>query len=235
MSDTPGVSLTRSLAGSAEIRAYLIDQLNLALRRPGMFGRGEGPLRMLIDHLLFVENQPDAWAEQQRAWEARGAMTNIGVAGAFCDLIPGSGPGDPDQHCVASVYAEFAYRRGWLGPDRLLPADEHHALRTGVRQWAETDRVWADVVDEFGSPSILFGGTSPLYSKTLGYLSEDPDEPMVFFHLWNGGAPEAESSWPPEHEEPALLAVRFGGAAGGGPFGESFVFTPEGQRRKGLR
>jgi hypothetical protein len=37
-------------------------------------------------------------------------------------------------------------------------------------------------------PSVLCGGTNPLYGKTLGYLTEAPEEPMVFFHLWNGTA-----------------------------------------------
>ncbi|MEU6802228.1 hypothetical protein [Streptomyces neyagawaensis] len=80
---------------------------------------------------------------------------------------------------------------------------------------------------EFGAPSVLFGGTNPLYGKTLGYLSEDPGQPMVVFHLWNGAAAGTDS-WPPEHEQPLLLAVRFGG----GPFRRSVTFIPEGERRK---
>jgi hypothetical protein len=217
------VSSSRSLAGVDEIHAYLVDQLNLALRHPGMFSQGDAALRMLMDHLLFVECQPEALAEEQRAWASRGAWTSTGVAGLFKELMPGG----YDQHCVASVYAEFAHRRGWLRPDRLLSAGEHHALRARVRSWAQVDRSWADVMSEFGPPSILCGGTSPLYSKTLGYLGEDPDESMVFFHLWNGSTPAPESTWP-ELEEPVLLAVRFGDA----PFDEAFIYTPEGQRRR---
>ncbi|WP_236710778.1 hypothetical protein [Streptomyces sp. 150FB] len=91
------------------------------------------------------------------------------------------------------------------------------------------DRVWADVVDEFGAPSLLFGGTNPLYGKTLAYLGEEPEQPMVAFHLWNGSTPGTGSSWPPEHEEPLLLAVR----SEGGDFRQSFAFTPEGERRRG--
>ncbi|MFD7616161.1 hypothetical protein [Streptomyces sp. NPDC059802] len=216
------VPTSRSLAASDEVRAYLVGQLNLALRRPGMFGNELG-LRILVDHLLFVECRPEALAEQQRVWEERGAWSNIGVAGAFRDLIPDS----YYEYGMASVYAEFAHRRGWLKPDRVLGSDEYAALQGSVRQWAGEDRVWADVVDEFGSPSMLFGGTNPLYGKTLGYLTENPEEPMVSFHLWNGSAPGTGQSWPPEHEEPLLLAVRFGT----GPFRQSFTFTPEGQRR----
>ncbi|MFE6621297.1 hypothetical protein [Streptomyces sp. NPDC057740] len=215
--------LSSSLASGDEIRAYLIGQLNLALRRPGMFGN-EAALRMLLDHLLFVEGEPEAWTEQQRAWEVCGAWSSAGVTGAFRDFVPGLSC----EYGMASVYAEFAYGRGWLRPDRVLATDEYRALRERVRPWAGEDRVWADVINEFGAPSVLFGGTNPLYGKTLGYLSEDPEQPMVFFHLWNGSTPDAGSSWPPEHEEPILLAVRFGGGA----FRTAFTFTPEGERRR---
>lgn len=215
---------SRSLAASDEIRAYLVDQLNLALRRPGMFGRESEPaLRMLMDHLLFVECQPKALAEQQRVWEERGAWSSAGVAGVFRDLVPDRSY----EYGIASVYAEFAHRRGWLKPDRVLDRDEYAALECSVRQWAGEDRVWSDVVDEFGTPSMLFGGNNPYYGKTLGYLTENPEEPMVSFHLWNGSAPGVEQSWPPAHEEPLLLAVRFGT----GPFRQTFTFTPEGRRR----
>jgi hypothetical protein len=213
--------LSSPLAAADEIHAYLIGQLNLALRRPGILGN-EAALRRLLDHLLFVEGQPEAWTEQQRAWEVCGAWSSAGVTGAFRDFIPGLSY----EYGMASVYAEFAYDRGWLRPDRVLTADEYRALRERVRPWVGEDRVWADVIDEFGAPSVLFGGTNPLYGKTLGFLSEDPKQPVVSFHLWNGSAPDAESSWPPEHEEPILLAVRFGGGA----FRTAFTFTPEGER-----
>ncbi|CCK24859.1 hypothetical protein BN159_0480 [Streptomyces davaonensis JCM 4913] len=214
--------LPNSLATAEEIHTHLVDQLNLALRRPGMFG-GEMALRILIDHLLFVERQPEAIDQQQREWEDRGLWTSIGVAGAFCDLIPGRNY----EYGMASVYAEFAQRRGWLKPDEVLAAGAYDALRGRVRQWAAEDRTWPDVTVEFGAPSVLFGGSNPLYGKTLGYLSEDPTQPMVVFHLWNGTASETDS-WPPDHEQPLLLAVRFGE----GPFRRSFTFTPEGERRK---
>ncbi len=171
---------------------------------------------MLVDHLLFVERQPEVWDEEHRSWASRGAGSSTGLGGMFEKLMPGG----YEQNCVASVYAEFAHRRGWLRPDRLLPADEHHALRARVRPWAQTDRSWADVLSEFGPPSILCGGTSPLYSKTLGYLGEDPEEPMVFFHLWNGTT--AAKSTRHELDEPVLLTVRFADA----PFDEAFTFHP---------
>ncbi|OPC76723.1 hypothetical protein B4N89_45390 [Embleya scabrispora] len=212
---------TSVLANGDEIRAYLKDQVNLILRRPGMYG-DEVALRLVVDHLLFAQGRPDAWIGQQRHWEERGAWTSRGIAGAFSDLLPRNCRSDS----VASVYAEFAHRRGWLHPDRVLTTDEYDVLRGTARRWASRDRVWADVVTEFGTPSVLFGGTNPLYGKALGYVSADPGEPPVVFHLWNGSAPGTASSWPPDHTEPLLLAVRCDDA----PFRESFTFTPTGRR-----
>ncbi|GAA1934586.1 hypothetical protein [Kitasatospora viridis] len=210
------------LAAAEEIHAHLVGRLNLVLRRPGMYG-GETALRVLIDHLLFVERRPEAWAQLQRDWDDRGLRTPIGIAGTLQDLFPAQA----DSYEIASVYAEFAHRRGWLKPDRVLTGEAYEALAGRVRQWAAADRTWADVTAEFGSPSVLFGGNNPLYGKALGYLAEDPRQPMVVFHLWNGSRPGAEP-WPPEHEQPLLLAVRFGP----GPFRASVTFTPEGERRK---
>ncbi|WP_328496290.1 hypothetical protein OHS59_29025 [Streptomyces sp. NBC_00414] len=217
--------LTRSLATADEIHDYLVSQLNLALRRPGMFGR-EGVQQMLMDHLLFVENEPEAWAQQQHVWEDRGIWTGIGVEGAFWDMVPGH----RDENTTTSIYAEFAHCRGWLAPDRVLTSDEYRALRDRARSWASGDREWADVTAEFGAPSLLIGGTNPYYGKTLGYLGENPEEPIVFFHLWNGSAPGDEASWP-ELQQPVLLGVRFGD----GPFPSTFTFTPEGLRRRPQR
>ncbi|MBD0694126.1 hypothetical protein BG452_02715 [Streptomyces sp. CBMA123] len=216
------MTLPAPLATAEEIHDHLIDQLNLALRRPGMYG-GEMALRILLDHLLFIERQPEAWSELKQVWEEQGLWTPIGPSGAFQDVFPAQA----DCCEVASVYAEFAQRRGWLKPDRVLTAEEYEALTGRVRGWAAVDRTWTDVTVEFGPSSVLFGGNNPLYGKTLGYLSENPQHPMVVFHLWNGNEPGAEP-WPPKHEQPLLLAVRFGG----GSFRASLIFTPEGDRRK---
>ncbi|MDP9843420.1 hypothetical protein [Streptosporangium lutulentum] len=208
---------------STEIRDYLVGQLNMALRRPGMFG-GEIALQLLLDHLVYTERQDEAWAKEQQAMESRGAFTSIGVTGAFrALLVP-----DAYEYGVASVYAEFVRARGWLEADRVLTADEYESMRQELSIWVAQDRVLSEVLETFGAPSVLFGGSNPLYGKTLGYLTEQVEEPMLFFHLWNGTAPDAESTWPPVYSEPVLLAVR----CGTGPFRDTFTFTPEGKKRR---
>ncbi|WP_051732084.1 hypothetical protein [Kitasatospora phosalacinea] len=129
---------------------------------------------------------------------------------------------------MASVYAEFAHREGWLEPDRMLSADEYATMHAAIDSWASQDRVWDDVTSAFGAPSVLFGSTDPYYGKTLGYVTADPSTPMLFFHLWNGTGPGTEPSWPPSREQPLLPAVR----RGDDPFAASFAFTPEGRRRR---
>ncbi len=214
------MGVSRTLVASDDMHSHLVGQLNSALRRPGMYG-GELALRMLVDHLLFMEREPQAWDGYQRLLEERGAWSSTGVTGVFGQLLPGG----HHEYGMASVYAEFAHQRGWLGLDRVLGTRTYEELVGSARQWARTDRVWADVVAEFGSPSILCGGTNPLYGKALGYLTDDPRQPAVFFHLWNGTGPGTEPSWPPARPEPVLLAVRFGEDA----FRATFTFSPEGQ------
>jgi hypothetical protein len=82
---------------------------------------------------------------------------------------------------------------------------------------------------EFGEPSMLIGGSNPRYPKTLVYAAAHADSPLIFFHLWNGGRPEADTySYSPEHPQPVLLAARCGGAR----FVDGFFFTPIGSARR---
>lgn len=214
------MTVPRTVVTADEIHAYLVGQLNRALRHPEGFG-GEMALVLLYGHLMFTEGLPDVWAEASERLRKSGAWTAIGVRGAFRDLIRGN-----DTSGMASVHAEFAHRRGWLATDRILDARTHQALVDRARQWAGKDRVWADVLAEFGAPSVLLGGDDPRDAKTLGYIGEDPDRPIVFFHLWNGRLDPNASGWSLAFAEPVLWAVRFGD----GPFRESFTFTPQGRR-----
>ncbi|MCP2338977.1 hypothetical protein [Actinomadura rupiterrae] len=127
---------------------------------------------------------------------------------------------------MASLYAELAHRRGWLRPDRTLAAGQFADLRESVAGWAAQDHTWQDVTDTFGEPSVLFGPTSPLYGKTLGYVSEDPAEPMIFFHLWDGIDTEAKAGDRAARDGLMLGAVRFGDAV----LDEALLYTPQGQR-----
>lgn len=73
---------SRASASPVEIHAYLVEQLNRVLRRPGMFG-GETALWMVVDHLLFVEGQPKAWYEERSVSPSVGAGTRSEFEGCF--------------------------------------------------------------------------------------------------------------------------------------------------------
>jgi hypothetical protein len=165
-----------SLATSEGIHGFLVAQVNLMLRRVGMYG-GVPALWPAFEHLSFVEHGTATWRAQWKEWLDR-ARRSTGVHGVFRDMSPGRRVQDHDE---ASVYAEFARRRGRLVPDHVMAADAYVSLREGVRAWAGEDRTWPDAVEEFGEPSVLLGGASPCFGKALGYFGADPAEPVVWF------------------------------------------------------
>lgn len=150
--------------------------------------------------------------------ERCGALNAIGVADVFKAVIPGD-----CGHGVASVYAEVVRACGWLEAARVLSAGDYTAMDEKLNSWVLQDHVLSEVVEAFGPPSVLFGGSNPLYGKTLGYLTEQSAKPVIFFHLWNGTDPGDPSTG-----EPLLLAIRRGAV----PFSEAFTFTPEGSKRR---
>jgi hypothetical protein len=138
------------------------------------------------------------------------------VRGAFSQLWNTSAD---DQ--VASVYAEIAWRHGWLRPDRVLTAAEYDALAEVVTSWQGQDRSRSDVLAAFGPPSIGREG-SPRWPKTLFYVTESAERPCVSFHFWNQPLAGGRAIY----SEPALLAIRFERP----DFADSFTFTPLGRR-----
>ncbi|MDF9811054.1 hypothetical protein [Streptomyces sp. SPB162] len=222
----PTDAATEGTRSADEIREYLVGRLNAALPRPEVFG-GEIALRTLIDPLAFVDHREQAWADENRALRASGAFQATGVIGGFARLLPDH----RDQKAAASVYAEFAHRNGWLELDRVLTPEEYRALRDAVPVWCTENKWFTDVVESFGPPSLLIGGTNPQFSKALGYATGRPEDPMVFFHLWNGTRPGNPPSGPPMYGQPVVMAVRCADG-GAGPFAGTFTFTPEGAHRR---
>ena len=208
----------------AELREYLLNRLNLALRRPGMFG-AEIALIALGDAIAYADRRESDWQDERDTLDARGASSAVGVLGTFTQILPA---GSRCDDAVASVYAELAHRCGWLRLDRALSDDEYAQLRDDLAAWGERDWSLSQLLTRLGQPSGFFGGTSPYYPKTIAYATGRGDDPLVCFHLWNSvdlGAPgELRSVFP----EPMLMAVRYGD----GPFLETFTYTPEGAARR---
>jgi len=204
----------------ADVRGYLLSELNSALRRTGMYG-GEMALRLYFDAVAYADEREQDWRRETDLLHERGAFVSTGVSGAVERVL-----GERSEHVMASVYAELAHRYGWLTLDRPLEPAEYDRVRNAVVSWCESDRTMTETLAEFGPPSILLGGNNPRYSKTFGYGT--PHQPLVFFHLWNGTESNAASTWPPDHPEPLLQAARRPADS----FVEEFVFTPRGARRR---
>ncbi|MFI7469455.1 hypothetical protein [Nonomuraea sp. NPDC049646] len=205
-----------------ELHRYLLNQLNAVLRRPGMFG-GEMALRLYLDAMAFADDREALWREEMEQLRIRECFLSTGVRGAFRLLWE-----DDHEGAVSSVYAEIAHRRGWLELDRTLSSAEYDEILRTSTSWCGQDRFLSEVHTTFGPPSVLFGGANPNFPKTLAYCTNRPEDPLICFHLWNGFASPLDGRSPPVHAEPALLAIRSGGAR----FIDGFTFTPEGTSRR---
>ncbi|MFE6835446.1 hypothetical protein ACFVFI_11510 [Streptomyces sp. NPDC057705] len=204
-----------ALAASSALRAHCVGQLNSVLRRPGAYGDLDTAVWFLMDHLLVVEkDDPGAWAAEQSRLTESGAWYADGVQGAFEKLLRLET--GRDVH-AASVYAEFAHRRGWLTLDRTLSKDEYDAVRGALHDWCAADRDLPDAVTAFGEPSVVFGSANPRTGKALAYATTAPEDPMLVLHLWN--------DYGSGRTQPAVLAARIGGDL----LPESFTFTPFGR------
>jgi hypothetical protein len=196
-----------------EIRAYLRQQIDHAVRRLGMYG-DELSLILLFDALAYAEGIEELWSQERDSLRERGAFNATGVRGAletvFSQVSRGEG-------AIGSVYAEFAHRAGWLDLERILKNTELHDLAQNLPVWCQRDRELSAVKDRFGPPSLLLGGSNPAYLKTWLYAGRS-DQPLMCFHLWPqfSGSGDATSM---------LLAARIGGQ----PFPQAFHFTPLGQ------
>jgi len=207
---------------AGDIRDYLHRQLNSALRRPEMFG-GETALRLYFDAIAFAGCGEQAWAKDLSVLRSREAFASTGVTGAVERVL-----GHKAADVMASVYAEIAHRHAWLTLDDNLPEADYDRIRNRLPAWCTQDRSHSEVIAEFGEPSMLIGGSNPLYPKTLAYAAAHADSPLIFFHLWNGTQPGAGTTRPPQHPEPVLLAARCGGMR----FADGFIFTPAGSARR---
>jgi hypothetical protein len=212
-----GVADKESMPVLEEVREHFLAELNLSLRRSGMYG-GEVALRFCLDAVGFIAGHPHLVKEESLSLKSRGAFFSSGVQSAFRHLW-----GTATDDMIASVYAEIARQYGWLRLDRPLSQVEYEEVASVIDAWCDHDHGLSDILAAFGSPSIQFGGGNPRFPNTLAYMTKEPDSPSLSFHLWNGfsqGMNEAEYS------EPVLLAIR----REGGRFTDSFTFTPAGRR-----
>ena len=143
-----------------EVREYQVTRLNHALRRPGMWG-GEIALRLLMDAVAFVDGLDEVWQAECEQLRARGAVNPLGVRGAFSEILPEY----RDDGAMASVYADIAWRHGWLKVDRTLSADDFQRLRDEATRWCAQDRYLDEVLVELGAPPCCSAVAIPVIPR----------------------------------------------------------------------
>ncbi|WP_073809849.1 hypothetical protein [Kitasatospora sp. CB01950] len=156
-------------------RSELLDSLNEAVRQPELLG-GTAAVVELLNALAATE--PD---------DARGTAWIPDTTTRTVSALLRDSFAEADPPLVASQYGEDAHRRGWLRLDRALGEEELRELLDRVLDWAEDKRRLADVLGEFGSPSVVYGDPAPDAPKTLCYTGEDHDAPIGAFHFGAGG------------------------------------------------
>jgi hypothetical protein len=140
-------------------------------------------LRLFLDDLAWIDGRETPRGPAQDALAAMGAFSPSGVTGAFTHMFGGI----PADHlsAVGMVYADLAWAWGYLEPASTLTAGEYARLRRDAREWAAAaDRSPADVVAEFGEPSLGLPGYNPRFPVSFGYLPPDRSQPLVVFDFW---------------------------------------------------
>ena len=215
MAAAPG---TRS---ADEIREHFIARLNSAVLVPGMCG-GESTLRQLLDDLAWIDKR-ETPGGVYRTLEARGAASPVGVSGVFMRMFGGGIRAHDDA--VAFVYADLAHAHGYLTPQRELAADEYSGLIRDARRWtADADRVTAELIGEFGEPSLWRPKHNPRYPTSVAYVSRNALDPLVVFDFWQETDQTCAARRSPRWRDPVLRNVRWQGDR----FEEGFTFTPIG-------
>lgn len=184
-----------------------------------MYG-GEVALRIYMDAVAFQEGLEEVWTQEQTGLVTREVFVSTGVTGAFTRIMPTY----DNNAAVASVYAEVAWRHGWLLVDRCVSDEEYDRLNPAGDHWKNRDYQLTDIDREFGTPSIRFGGSNHRFPHTIAYAPPTRDRGLICLHFASIHNDKALGTGA-DPESPVLLAVR---RETPGPFWESFTFTPAG-------
>ncbi len=214
---------SRLMRTADDIFEHFVNLLNHWLPRLGMFG-GEITAQHILSHVAFIEKRENEFNAHMDALRDRGAFTATGVSGAFSKhtrLLA-------TYNEVGSVYAEIAFKMGYLNVDRILDRSAFETLSSGLRSVCRSrDFNTEDVSKEFGTPSWT-SGTNPFFPWVYLYLCNELDHGMIAFDFWNVVCYDegAEKAFGEFGDLPALRNVRIRGAN----FAREFTFTPVGRR-----
>ena len=197
-SETQGAQAPRTVA---EVREHLEAQLARALLSPGMYG-GEVVLDHMLGSLIWLNGLN---IRVEDFFESCGAWSPIGVSGAFTRLFGGTAAAN--DSAMALAYADLAWSIGCWSPDRFVDRETYDRIRADAPAWASADRLVADVLADFGTPSVWRATFNPRFPISFGYLAEDRALPIIAFDFFPLLAAEPDVRRI-EGQEPSPLMLR---------------------------
>lgn len=154
---------------ASELHQRWLDRLTAMITRTGMWTTGNGSaldvqLGMLLDDLCYLD---ECTTEPSLLRDVRSRYGKVGVVGPFVAMFGKDGRYLAE---VASVWAEQAYRLGYLSVDRLLDADEADRFTPdNLRQRFDGKDVRRSEVEaEYGSPSLVADKRTLCYAPADG-------------------------------------------------------------------
>ncbi|WP_030155641.1 hypothetical protein [Glycomyces sp. NRRL B-16210] len=152
--------------GSA-MRQRLIDELDLIIRRPGMYSSDGISLQaicsMRLSDLLFLDGTPEM------DFHSLGIGAKYGKCGIIGPFHQRFGRERKFYNEVASVFAEIFHQHGYFTPERLVPDEEWSKLvETADTAYVDTDVRMSEILDAFGPPSLKIGRDLLCYAPEDG-------------------------------------------------------------------
>ncbi|WP_378740169.1 hypothetical protein [Nocardia brasiliensis] len=150
--------------------------MDLLFTRPEMYARDGREMESVADRrlgdLCYLDGRDD---EREQIKGVSRGFGKLGVNGPFAAIF---GQERRFTAEVASVYAEFYHRLGYLAVDRLLGPAEWLPM-TRLREWAaDRDVRRSEVEAAFGEPSLRVA------RRVLCYAPADAGQ-WVFFDCWD--------------------------------------------------
>ncbi len=176
----------------------MVRLLRQSLQRPRLFHTGSADqavhwYRQL--KLLAWIDERDGVAEAERSRLARTQLLHPpeqvdGAAMALRRAMPDVSDVEPE---AASVWAEAAFRAGYLELDRVLGEPQIDELLGSMGElWLRRERDSLAIIEQFGEPSLVLGGTSMPGRATTGVLVYASNRRWVCFDF-DGEPPRLRS------------------------------------------
>jgi hypothetical protein len=144
-----------------DIRDDLLKTFRQTLRAPYPFSPSvDWWLGHLLNLLCFIDERDDELAEWRRLQEREGRFKEYGFASPFRWTF-GDKKFDAE---IASIYAESAYRFGFLGEVPALPEGRWGEIVRWAAMCDRTDRSEVDVANACGDPSLKIEGHTTVWA-----------------------------------------------------------------------